>query len=584
MRIRPVLIMVALLAAPVPALAQKIAVKAATPSSGAQGSVGLEVVIAGNGFGPGAQARFVVSGTDSPDGINVRSTRFVSSSQLIATIDIAEAASLASFDIKVTLSGRTGKGTDLFQVVQKGNPNVCLLEPLDTTRFQLVGALNSAPGGQPHHRGAFGAALAAATVVWQNGSGSRAVSMLAVGSNGSGRRIEIFFVDPATGAVLDGTALVPGGPVQPHVSLDTTPFSSALGPQQLAVGDVNADAVPDLVASAQNGQDFVLLAVGARGPTGVITYTLSRIPPPGEGAGFGHGIGFGDFDGDGRDEIVVSKRKGGKGNQIVPPKLYIYRATAGTAVLVQTVVPPQLQNTEDLNYGLNLATGDVTGDGFEDVAVSVSAWPSSGLANSGAVFLHPGTSGAQPVQQAPIVIESPAPAVDDEFGGQVAIADVTGDASGQADLLALDYWTGFETTGDVFAGPLLAAAQPPIATLRLTTRPGYTTGWGTRPVPVADLNGDSLADVVVGTPNAPNGVCNSIGMVYVYLATGDAGTGTTGWTRYTFQPPTLDPDFGGFGWSSATVAGSPLIFVGENGRDVGSVSGAGQVYIYRVLP
>ena len=110
----------AVLAVAAPAVAQKISVKSATPASGEQGSVGLDVVVAGSGFGPGAQARFVLSGSDNPDGVAVRSTRFVSASQLVATLDIADTASLASFDIKVTLSGRTGKGTDLFQVVQKG--------------------------------------------------------------------------------------------------------------------------------------------------------------------------------------------------------------------------------------------------------------------------------------------------------------------------------------------------------------------------------------------------------------------------------------------------------------------------------
>ena len=79
--------------------AQKITVKSATPSSGAQGTLGLEVVIGGSGFGPGAQARFVLSGTDNPDGIAVRTTRFANSSQLVATVDIADTSSLASFDI-----------------------------------------------------------------------------------------------------------------------------------------------------------------------------------------------------------------------------------------------------------------------------------------------------------------------------------------------------------------------------------------------------------------------------------------------------------------------------------------------------
>ena len=69
MRLRTVLVLLTLALSPVPAMAQKIGVKSATPASGEQGSVGLDVVIAGTGFGPGAQARFVLSGTDNPDGV-----------------------------------------------------------------------------------------------------------------------------------------------------------------------------------------------------------------------------------------------------------------------------------------------------------------------------------------------------------------------------------------------------------------------------------------------------------------------------------------------------------------------------------
>jgi len=111
------LVVLAVSAAPV--TAQKITVKSATPNNGAQGTVDLDVVIGGNGFGQGSKAEFFLSGTQNPDGIHVKNTRFVSSSQLVATIDIADAASLALFDIKVSINGRSGKGTDLFQVVQK---------------------------------------------------------------------------------------------------------------------------------------------------------------------------------------------------------------------------------------------------------------------------------------------------------------------------------------------------------------------------------------------------------------------------------------------------------------------------------
>lgn len=116
---RIVLVLIAMLTAAAPAWAQKINVKSATPSSGSQGTLSLDVVVAGSGFGAGAKVEFLLTGSENPGGIVVRNTRFVSSSQLVATIDIAETASISSFDVRVSLKGRSGKGTDLFRVVEK---------------------------------------------------------------------------------------------------------------------------------------------------------------------------------------------------------------------------------------------------------------------------------------------------------------------------------------------------------------------------------------------------------------------------------------------------------------------------------
>jgi hypothetical protein len=104
------------------ALAQQIKVTAATPSSAYQGTIALDVVVSGSGFNPSAKVQYFVSGTTNPGGITVRSVRYNSSKELVTTIDVAETADLASFDIIVTLDdGRKGKGTTLFSVKQKPN-------------------------------------------------------------------------------------------------------------------------------------------------------------------------------------------------------------------------------------------------------------------------------------------------------------------------------------------------------------------------------------------------------------------------------------------------------------------------------
>jgi hypothetical protein len=106
----------------VPEAAAQISVTAADPPTGEQGALNLSVIIKGKGFKNGAKAKFFKTGTTDPAGVNVKSTQFVSSSQLIASIDISDGAALSLFDIQVAnTDGRTGKGTELFTVVQKGN-------------------------------------------------------------------------------------------------------------------------------------------------------------------------------------------------------------------------------------------------------------------------------------------------------------------------------------------------------------------------------------------------------------------------------------------------------------------------------
>jgi hypothetical protein len=570
------------------ASAQNVTVTAANPPSGAQDTVSLVVKITGKNFAPGARSDFFKSGTTDPGGVTVRSTQFVSSTEVDATVDIAATAAIASFDIRVSnTNGRSGKGGDLFNVVQRANnpASACTVVPLDTTHFQLVRTLNGTISGQPQYRTALGVGLAARRATLTYSAGSRDVIVLAAGTGPqTPGKIEIFFIDPATGALLDNTSFVSGGPVQQHISVGVSGISSTFGPQQLAIGDVNNDGIPDIVASQWNGIGAnVALAVGHAAPSGVLSYSLVAIPPPVAGS-FGLSVALGDLDADGFDEIAVSSGFGGSGKKMQFPKVSIYSATGGVPSLVQTVAPASTQISTNLAYGNHVRIGDVNGDGRGDLVVGVPKWVEGGVTEAGAVFIHLST-GSRPtmVQVTPIVLTSSTPQQDDDFGAHVAIGELTGDPAGQTDLLALDYLSSPERTADVFDGPIVSTGQSLIPSLRLAPQEGMSRGWATTGAAIADLTGDGLGDVVVGAPNAPDsGSCDSVGAVYVFIALGTTATGTTGWTRYMLQPPTVDVNFGAFGWSTVTVPGTSLIFIGEHGRDIGGIA-AGQVYVYKVL-
>ena len=108
-----------------------ITVTSAVPSTGEQGTLGLDVVVGGKGFKSGAKAQFFKTGTTDPAGVNVKATKYVSSTQLVATVDIADAAAIAQFDIQVqNTDGRTGKGTELFSVTAKKT-----IEPIYVAEF-----------------------------------------------------------------------------------------------------------------------------------------------------------------------------------------------------------------------------------------------------------------------------------------------------------------------------------------------------------------------------------------------------------------------------------------------------------------
>src|SRR5215471_8552753 len=107
--------------------AAQIQVTSSNPSAAPQGTTNLNVIVGGNGFKNGAKAKWFVTGTTNPGGVTVNSTTFNGPGQVTANITVASGAILSGYDIQVTNSdGRTGKGTDLFTVVQKNCSDVPL--------------------------------------------------------------------------------------------------------------------------------------------------------------------------------------------------------------------------------------------------------------------------------------------------------------------------------------------------------------------------------------------------------------------------------------------------------------------------
>ncbi len=198
-------------------------VDAANPSFAHEGDLGVPVTVIGSGFDAGSQASWQRNGVTDPK-IAVRSTQFVSPTQLVATIDVATDAALSLYDIAVTTSGgRKGIGTAKFEVTQAqpvigtetvygandagelagrvGSPGAFYYSPV--TGLDTLGAPGRAFDISEDGRTVVGwtGACCAGAFVYQNVGGSWQYTILpkTPGANNGARGVAS---DPATGAAV----------------------------------------------------------------------------------------------------------------------------------------------------------------------------------------------------------------------------------------------------------------------------------------------------------------------------------------------------------------------------------------------
>jgi hypothetical protein len=93
-------------------------VRSTSPDSATIDST-LDVHVFGSGFDAGSRAQWALNGVASGKVIT-NSTRFVSSTEIVANITIAPDAPIANYDVMVTTSsGKGGIGTELFVITEK---------------------------------------------------------------------------------------------------------------------------------------------------------------------------------------------------------------------------------------------------------------------------------------------------------------------------------------------------------------------------------------------------------------------------------------------------------------------------------
>jgi hypothetical protein len=330
---------------------------------------------------------------------------------------------------------------------------------------------------------------------------------------------------------------------QPALTIFGARAEDGLGP--IASGDVNGDGQTDFIVGAptadglddsrpEAGEAYVVF-----GPHDGGTLDLSQDKPDvtifgANSADFlGFAVGAGDVNGDGFTDILLGALLADGPDDQRPDAGEAYVIFGGPA-LAPTLDLAQTQPAltvvgagPDDRLGAALAAGDSNGDGADDILLGsfLADGPDDARYQAGEAYLllgSPRLTGQRDLAQGEYDLALLAQDADDQLGHYLAMGDLDGD---QRDDLVVSAFRADgpanEREDDGEAYVFFAASELRGVVDLATARPDFTV-FGAKAfdefgaaVAAADLNGDRLADLVVGAPRA--GDETGAGQAYVFL-------------------------------------------------------------------
>lgn len=337
----------------------------------------------------------------------------------------------------------------------------------------------------------------------------------------------------------------------------------------LAAGDVNGDGYSDLVfgapryTGAGSEEGRIIVHLGGAGALAATPHrSFSRAIA---GERLGGALAVADVNGDGYADVVA----GAPGHGSVSAgqgAFVVYHGSAVTAGIAQ----PAITATQAAGrLGFAVASGDLNGDGFADIAAG-SDGHDGPPTDGGRVAIHFGRATGLPAAADAQITGSVASA---RLGASVAIGDLNGDGIGDLIVGAPDQTT---QTGTVTVYLGSASVFDTVADLTLNGTQG-TSQFGFSVAALGDINGDGFGDFAVGAPTF-DGLATDTGRVLVYF-----GAATLDATVDLTLEPTIANSRAGSAVSSAgdfNGDGFSDIAVGMPRRTVAGATEAGYVGIY----
>lgn len=304
----------------------------------------------------------------------------------------------------------------------------------------------------------------------------------------------------------EATVTVPSRPpvvsTQPAWVFDSNVVQAGAGRSLAGVGDVNGDGYADLLIGASNysngqnaeGAAFVLYGSETGFPQSPSwIYESDQV-----GAYLGRSVAAaGDVNGDGYSDILVAApywdtAMGDAG------RVYLF---LGSPVGLPAAAEWSITGTSvGQMLGFSIAgVGDVSGDGYDDVAVGAYGYSNNEL-GEGAVFLYEGGPAGLSAQETWRAEGNQAGA---HFGASVASAgDVNGDGLSDVIIGAPGYSNGEigEGRAYLYRGSLAGLGGSDNGPLWIYEENSAGAGFGAVVGSAGDVNGDGYSDILVGSP------------------------------------------------------------------------------------
>jgi hypothetical protein len=341
----------------------------------------------------------------------------------------------------------------------------------------------------------------------------------------------------------------------------------------VASGDFDSDSYADLAIAVPDEGLGLLDSAGAvtvlyGGPAGLSASRSQLLTQSGLGAtaeeeaGFGRALAAGDFNRDGYVDLAIAAGGATQGSaQIVYGGPSGLTAAGSHQITAATPGIPTDPNP-GAGFGRGLATGDLDGDGYGDLAIGVPNETVSGFESAGVVVVIEGgpsgldgAPGALWSQDTPGVLD--AAERGESFGSPLATGDFDGDA---VDDLAIGVDERVGGAVSVLSGSVdgLTADGNQFWHQDVAGVPGRAEdgdGFGLA-LAAADLDGDGRDDLAIGFPSEVVGSSGESEGAVITLPGGAAGLTSTGsrlWTQDTPGVHGRPESFDAFGSSLAAA-------------------------------